>query len=193
MYSIITSILTIIITGIMQMSTVGATAVTPEDAASEFMEGLRAGEDTVVTKYVENDYVNLLENTGDQETTDRLYEGLFGAFAYEITGSATKNDVAVVKLVVSNRDFSKVREDYDEAAYKYISSNLYDENVTDKKKLSKQCLDIYLDTIGEASEKGKVREKTIFLPMKSNGYYGWEVLIDDDIMQDILGGLRIPE
>lgn len=178
---------------IMQTSTMGTAAVSPEDAATEFMEGLSAGNDQVVVKYMENDYVNLLENTGNDKTTDRLYKGLFRNFGYEITDSASKNDVAVVKMTVTNSDFSNVEEEFNEAAYQYITENLYDEDVTNKKKLSKECLDIYLEQIEKTADKGKTKDKTIFLPMKSNGYYGWEVLVDDKIMKRILGGLKIPK
>ena len=178
---------------IMQTSTMGTAAVSPEDAATEFMEGLSAGNDQVVVKYMENDYVNLLENTGNDKTTDRLYKGLFRNFGYEITDSASKNDVAVVKMTVTNSDFSNVEEEFNEAAYQYITGNLYDEDVTNKKKLSKECLDIYLEQIEKTADKGKTKDTTIFLPMKSNGYYGWEVLVDDKIMKRILGGLKIPK
>ena len=193
MGSFLTSIFSIIMALIMQTSTMGTAAVSPEDAATEFMEGLSAGNDQVVVKYMENDYVNLLENTGNDKTTDRLYKGLFRNFGYEITDSASKNDVAVVKMTVTNSDFSNVEEDFNEAAYQYITGNLYDEDVTNKKKLSKECLDIYLEQIEKTADKGKTKDKTIFLPMKSNGYYGWEVLVDDKIMKRILGGLKIPK
>ncbi len=193
MGSFLTSIFSIIMALIMQTSTMGTAAVSPEDAAAEFMEGLSAGNDQVVVKYMENDYVNLLENTGNDKTTDRLYKGLFRNFGYEITDSASKNDVAVVKMTVTNSDFSNVEEDFNEAAYQYITGNLYDEDVTNKKKLSKECLDIYLEQIEKTADKGKTKDTTIFLPMKSNGYYGWEVLVDDKIMKRILGGLKIPK
>ena len=193
MGSFLTSIFSIIMALIMQTSTMGTAAVSPEDAATEFMEGLSAGNDQVVVKYMENDYVNLLENTGNDKTTDRLYKGLFRNFGYEITDSASKNDVAVVKMTVTNSDFSNVEEEFNEAAYQYITGNLYDEDVTNKKKLSKECLDIYLEQIEKTADKGKTKDKTIFLPMKSNGYYGWEVLVDDKIMKRILGGLKIPK
>ena len=189
----LTSILSIIVAMIMQTATMGNVSVTPEETATEFIDGLTAGNDQVVTKYVENDYVNLLENTGNDEVTDKLYGNLFRNFGYEITDSAQKNDVAVVKLAVTNCDFSDVDKDFSEAAYEYITGNLYDENVTDKKKLSKECLNIYLEEIESTAKKGKTKEKTIFLPMKSNGHYGWEVLVDDKIMKGILGGLEIPE
>lgn len=193
MGSFLTSIFSIIMALIMQTSTMGTAAVSPEDAATEFMEGLSAGNDQVVVKYMENDYVNLLENTGNDKTTDRLYKGLFRNFGYEITDSASKNDVAVVKMTVTNSDFSNVEEDFNEAAYQYITGNLYDEDVTNKKKLSKECLDIYIEQIEKTAEEGKTKDKTIFLPMRSNGYYGWEVLVDDKIMKRILGGLKIPK
>lgn len=192
MYAIIKSILCMIIPAMMQLAAVGSVQVTPETAATAFLDGLAKGEDTVVLKYVDNEYVNMLENTGGKETSEELYKNLFHNFSYEIVDSAAKGDVAVVKMVITNNDFSKVRKKYDEKAYNYITSNLYEEGIEDKKKLSKKCLDIYVDAIEDASESKKLKEKTIFLPLKSNGFYGWEVLINDKIMKDILGGLVIP-
>ena len=193
MNTILSGIICTVLAAVMQSASVGSVAVAPEDAVHEFMDGLTSGNREIVVRYVDNEYVNMLENTGDSETRDDLYKALFRDFSYEIVDSATKNDVAVAKIVVTNRDFSKVREAYDEEAYAYVTGNLYDENVTNKKKLAAKCLDIYVDQIEDASQNAKVKEKTIYLPMRSNGYYGWEVLIDDKIMKRILGGLKIPE
>ena len=193
MYAIIRGILSLIIPAMMHMSAVGPVQVDPDIAATEFLDGLAAGDETVVVKYEDNEYVNMLENTGDDEIRDQLYKSLFHDFSYEMVDFATKNDVAVAKLVVTNRDFSKVGKAYEEEAYEYITANLYDDDVTSKKKLAAKCLDIYVDEIEKASQKNKVKENTIYLPLRSNGYYGWEVLVDDKIMKDILGGLKIPE
>ena len=35
-------------------------------------------------------------------------------------------------------------------------------------------------------------ETVIYLPMVDNGYYGWDVLLSDELMQTMLGGLQMP-
>ena len=57
--------------------------------------------------------------------------------------------------------------------------------------LNAKCLDLYVQQI-EAASSGETAETVIYLPMVDNGYYGWDVLLSDELMQTMLGGLQMP-
>ena len=61
----------------------------------------------------------------------------------------------------------------------------------DKTALNAKCLDLYVQQI-EAASSGQTAETVIYLPMVDNGYYGWDVLLSDELMQSMLGGLQMP-
>ena len=192
MYAIIQSILSIVISIVMQTAVIGSVQVDPATEVNDFMEGLQAGTSTVVNKYMDNDYVNMLENSGDKDASKSMYKYIFENFKYEIVDTATKGNVAVAKVKVTNCDFSQVIKSYDKESYKYVTDHLYDNTIMDKSKLSKKCLDIYVKQLKKVADKGKASEHTIYLPLESNDHYGWEVLISDSIMKTILGNLEIP-
>lgn len=165
----------------------------PWDAADDFLHNLAGGDKQTTMTYVDNRYVNFLENVkGTDEEMDRLEEALFRNFSYEMDECATKGDVAVVEVTVKNSDFSDVMEDYEKASYEYVTDNLYSEDVIDKEKLNKKCLDIYLDQIEKTAGREPTYESVIYLPMEADGYGGWRILLSDEIMQSILGELEIP-
>jgi hypothetical protein len=83
-------------------------------------------------------------------------------------------------------------DDYEKASYEYVTGNLYSDTVTKKEKLNKKCLDIYLDQIEKTAEKKPSYETDIFIPMEADGYGGWRILLNDDIMKAMLGELEIP-
>ena len=58
-----------------------------------------------------------------------------------------------------------------------------------RQALNAKCLDLYVQQI-EAASSGETAETVIYLPMVDNGYYGWDVLLSDELMQTMLGGLR---
>ena len=167
--------------------------VTPQEAADAFFKDLSGGDKQTVMTYMDNRYVNFLENVkGTDEEMDNLEDALFRNFSYEITDSASKEGVAVVKVTVRNCDFSGVIEDYKDASYEYVTGNLYSDDVTDKEKLNKKCLDIYLDQIEKTAGTDPSYEKEVFVPMEEDGYGGWRIILNDDIMKAVLGELEIP-
>ena len=169
------------------------TDIEPMEAADAFLQDLSGGDKQTAMSYMDNRYVNFLENVkGTDEEMDRLEEALFRNFSYEITDCAAKNNVAVAKVAIKNSDFSGIMDDYEKASYEYVTDNLYSEDVTNKEKLNKKCLDIYLDQIEKTAEAEPDYETEIFLPMQEDGYGGWRVILDDDIMESILGELEIP-
>ena len=109
----------------------------------------------------------------------------------ECINVVSKDDVAVAKVTVTCNDFSQVSAAYDKAAYEFIKSNLYTDEVADKTALNAKCLDLYVQQI-EAASSGETAETVIYLPMVDNGYYGWDVLLSDELMQTMLGGLQMP-
>ena len=167
-------------TVLLQGGVANIVSTTPEDAAKDFLEGLKNNEPQVMEKYMDNSYINFICNVeGDEGVVDRMDDALFQNFSYEVDKVASKDDVAVAKVTVTCNDFSQVSAAYDKAAYDFIKSNLY------------KCLDLYVQQI-EAASSGETAETVIYLPMVDNGYYGWDVLLSDELMQTMLGGLQMP-
>lgn len=130
----------------------------PEDAAKDFLEGLKNNEPQVMEKYMDNSYINFICNVeGDEGVVDRMDDALFQNFSYEVDKVAAKDDVAVAKVTVTCNDFSQVSAAYDKAAYDFIKSNLYTDEVADKTALNAKCLDLYVQQI-EAASSGETAE-----------------------------------
>ena len=167
--------------------------VEPWDAADAFFQDLSAWDKQTTMTYMDNKYVNFLENVkGTDEEMDRLEEALFRNFSYELEECATKGEVAVVKVKVRNCDFGKIMDNYKKESYEYVTENLYSDDVIDKEKLNKKCLDIYLDQIEKTAGEEPSYEAEVFLPMEQDGYGGWRMILSDEIMKEILGELEIP-
>jgi len=193
MSGIINTILSILLAAAISGGASAMAEVEPQEAADAFFRDLASGNDQVAMAYMDNKYVNFLENVkGTDEEMDNLEEAVFRNFSYEITDSASKNDVAVVKVTVRNCDFSGVMEDYKKESYEYVTGNLYSDDVVSKEKLNKKCIDIYLDQVEKTAGGDANYEAEIFLPMEEDGYGGWRILLSDDIMKEVLGKLEIP-
>ena len=193
MSGIINTILSILLAAAISGGASAMAEVEPQEAADAFFRDLASGNDQVAMAYMDNRYINFLENVkGTDEEMDRLEDAVFRNFSYEITDSASKNDVAVVKVTVRNCDFSGVMEDYKKESYEYVTDNLYSDDVVSKEKLNKKCIDIYLDQVEKTAGGDANYEAEIFLPMEEDGYGGWRILLSDDIMKEVLGKLEIP-
>ena len=46
--------------------------------------------------------------------------------------------------------------------------------------------------IEKAADEGSEFETVVYVPMVDNGYYGWNIIVTDELMQDILGNFEIP-
>lgn len=190
---VIKGILSIIISMVMQLSVINMVESTPEDAVRDFFDGLAAGDSKVTERYMENDYVNTLINVKtDEKTADRMYKALFRNFTYDIADVAVKDDLAVAKVNITCNDFTKVRKNYDKAAYKYVVDNLYKDKMADKSWLSSKCFGIYVKQIEKASEKDP-QTAVLYVPLEDNGSYGWNIILDDEMMKTMLGGLNFPQ
>ena len=193
MGGIINTIISLLIAAAISGGASAVAEVTPQEAADDFFSDMSGGDKQTVMMYMDNRYVNFLENVkGTDEEMDRLEDALFRNFSYEITDSATKNGVAVVRVTVRNSDFSGIMKKYKKESYKYVTENLYSDEVIDKEKLNKKCLDIYLDQIQKTSESDPNFEADIFLPMEEDGFGGWRIILSDEIMKEVLGELEIP-
>ncbi len=193
MSGIINTIVSILLAAAISGGASAMAEVEPQEAADAFFRDLASGNDQVAMAYMDNKYVNFLENVkGTDEEMDNLEKAVFRNFSYEITDSASKNDVAVVKVTVRNSDFSGVMEDYKKESYEYVTENLYSDDVVSKEKLNKKCIDIYLDQVEKTAEGDANYEAEIFLPMEEDGYGGWRILLSDEIMKEVLGKLEIP-
>lgn len=165
----------------------------PADAVNEFMSGMISGDDAVTEMYLENKYVNFLENVkGDEDLVKKMNEAIFKNTSYEIEDIATKGNVAVAKVKVKTNDFSKVMDKYDDASYDYVMYHLYEDKISNKKKLRKECFRIYVEQIVKTSNKKPKQEEEIFIPMSGDGYGGWEILLTDEVMEALMGNLQIP-
>lgn len=193
MSAIVNTIISILITMTISGSAANMAEVTPQEAADAFLKDLSAGDKQTAMMYMDNKYVNFLENVkGTDEEMDRLEDAVFKNFSYVIKDMKTRDNVAVVKVEVKNGDFSGIMKDYEKASYQYVTDNLYSDDVTDKEKLNKKCLDIYLDQIEKTAGKDPSFKADIYLPMVEDGYGGWRILLSDEIMKSILGELEIP-
>ena len=193
MSGIINTILSILLAAAISGGASAMAEVEPQEAADAFFRDLASGNDQVAMAYMDNRYINFLENVkGTDEEMDRLEDAVFRNFSFEITDSAAKNDVAVVKVTVRNCDFSGVMEDYKKESYEYVTDNLYSDDVVSKEKLNKKCIDIYRDQVEKTAGGDANYEAEIFLPMEEDGYGGWRILLSDDIMKEVLGKLEIP-
>ena len=194
MLGILRAILAVAIAVSMQMDMTDATEVTPWQAASDCMDGIATMQEETMDRYAGNTYVNFIVNLqGDEDTVARMREALLRHFTWQIEDVEERDDLAVAKVVITQCDFSKVLKKYDRKSYEYITDHLYDEDVTDKKKLNAKCLDIYVSQIEKVAKAGKTKEYTIYLPMTGNGYNGWNVELDDETMKTIIGDLAIPD
>lgn len=191
--SFIKTLAIILIPAIMQVGFISSASVEPEEAVDELMKGIQAGDQAVMEKYMDNKYINFLQNVeADKEQLAAINTALLGNFQYEIENVGTKNDVAVAKVKVVNNDFSRVDNKYEEEAYEYIMDNLYSDDISDKKALNGKCLDIYIDELQKAAKKDADKEQTIYVAMTDNGHYGWNVMLSEKNMKKILGNYDIP-
>ena len=193
MQLILKEILTFIIALCMQTGVAGMVSTTPQEAVNGFLDGLAAQEQQVMEKHMDNAYINFLSNVeGDEAVIERMNEALFANFSYEVEEIGEKNDVAVAKVLIKCNDFSSVNAKYDSASYAYVMENLYSDSIADKDALAAACLDIYVQQI-EAASGGAVVEREVFIPMIDDGSYGWNIVVSNELMQSILGGLVMPE
>ena len=81
---------------------------------------------------------------------------------------------------------------YDDASYDYVMNHLYEDKISNKKKLRKECFRIYVEQIVKTSNKKPKQEEEIFIPMSGDGYGGWEILLTDEVMEALMGNLEIP-
>ena len=194
MNTLLNTIISIIVAFSISGGVAGMSEVDPAEATQDFINGISSGNQQITASYMDNQYVNFLENVkGSDEEMDRLETALFKNLDYKIAETAVKGNVAVAKVEVTTNDFSGVMDDYEKESYKYVMDNLYDSKVTDKAQLNKKCMDIYLDQVEETAKDGKTVKKEIFIPMEDNGYYGWKILLNDEIMKTLVGGLELPD
>lgn len=187
------TVISIIISIMMQMGVMNMISTTPHESVTDFMDGLKNRETHVMEKYMDDSYVNFIANVqGDKDTVARMNEALFRNFSYEVKEIIEKNDVAVAKVSIKSGDFSKVLSEYEKVSYQYVTDNLYTDDIADKEKLSAQCLQLYVQQVEKAAESGAVLETIVFVPMVNDGYYGWNIIMTDDLMKNVLGNLQMP-
>ena len=191
-YSIKT-IIAILLTLTMHTCAVNIVESTPAEAAEDFLSAVKKQDAKVMEMYMDNDYVNFLCNSeGDAKAIDRMNDALFENFSYEVEEVKQKNDSAAARVVITSCDFSKVMDSYKKTSYKYIMDNLYEDEIGDKEKLNKKCLEMYVSEIEKVAEKGKTVENVVIIPMIDDGHYGWNVIMTDELMESVLGNLEMP-
>lgn len=193
MQHILKTVITLLISLLMQSGVVNLISTTPHDAVSDFMDGLKNRDSSVMEKYMDDSYVNFITNVqGDDAVVERMNEALFRNFSYKIEKIKTKDDVAVAKVSITSGDFSNVLSGYESASYKYITDNLQSDEIADKDYLNAKCLEIYVQQVEAAADSGTVLETVVYVPMIDDGYYGWNIIMTDDLMKTVLGNLQMP-
>ena len=193
MQHILKTVITLLISLLMQSGVVNLISTTPHDAVSDFMDGLKSRDSSVMEKYMDDSYVNFITNVqGDEAVIERMNEALFRNFSYKIEKIKTKDDVAVAKVSITSGDFSNVLSGYESASYEYITDNLQSDEIADKDYLNAKCLEIYVQQVEAAADSGTVLETVVYVPMIDDGYYGWNIIMTDDLMKTVLGNLQMP-
>ena len=193
MQHILKTVITLLISLLMQSGVVNLISTTPHDAVSDFMDGLKNRDSSVMEKYMDDSYVNFITNVqGDDAVIERMNEALFRNFSYKIEKIKTKDDVAVAKVSITSGDFSNVLSGYESASYEYITDNLQSDEIADKDYLNAKCLEIYVEQVEAAADSGTVLETVVYIPMIDDGYYGWNIIMTDDLMKTVLGNLQMP-
>lgn len=193
MQHILKTVITLLISLLMQSGVVNMISTTPHDAVSDFMDGLKNRDSSVMEKYMDDSYVNFITNVqGDDAVVERMNEALFRNFSYKIEKIKTKDDVAVAKVSITSGDFSNVLSGYESASYEYITDNLQSDEIADKDYLNAKCLEIYVEQVEAAADSGTVLETVVYIPMIDDGYYGWNIIMTDDLMKTVLGNLQMP-
>ena len=194
MITLFRTIIAICIAISLQAGMSDATEVSPQQAATDCMNRIAAMQEESMDRYAGNSYVNFLMHLkGDKETTQRMRDAIRKNFDWKIEAVEERGNAAVAKVTVTQCDFSGVLKKYEKESYQYITDHLYDEDTVNKKKLNAKCLDIYVSQIEKVAKAGKTEEQTIYLPMRSNGYNGWNVELTDEAMQAIIGNLSLPK
>ena len=193
MQHILKTVITLLISLLIQSGVVNLISTTPHDAVSDFMDGLKNRDSSVMEKYMDDSYVNFITNVqGDDAVVERMNEALFRNFSYKIEKIKTKDDVAVAKVSITSGDFSNVLSGYESASYEYITDNLQSDEIADKDYLNAKCLEIYVEQVEAAADSGTVLETVVYIPMIDDGYYGWNIIMTDDLMKTVLGNLQMP-
>ena len=113
MQHILKTVITLLISLLMQSGVVNLISTTPHDAVSDFMDDLKNRDSSVMEKYMDDSYVNFITNVqGDDAVVERMNEALFRNFSYKIEKIKTKDDVAVAKVSITSGDFSNVLSGY---------------------------------------------------------------------------------
>ena len=191
---IVKTIITALIAIFMQTSVINMATTTPAEAADDFLKALKAQDGKEMERYMDNAYVNFLCNAeGDEKMLGKMSDAIFDNFEYEIEIVKQKNKSAVAKVMIKSNDFSKVMDKYKKESYDYIMENLYEKEIGDKEVLNAKCLELYVAEIEKAAESDKRIEREVFVPMTDNGYYDWNIIVTDEFMESVLGGLEVPE
>lgn len=193
MIYVVKAIVTVLVTMLMQTCVVSTVSSTPAEATEAFLAALKKQDAKVMGRYMDNEYVNFLYNTeGDADVIGKMNKALFSSFSYEVEKVKQKDGVAAARVVVTGCDFSDVMDSYEKKSYDYIMDNLYEDDIADKDKLASKCLEMYVAEIEKVAEEAKTVETVVFIPMTEDGFYGWNVIMTDELMKAVLGNLEMP-
>lgn len=193
MSEIISGIIALILSASLSLGVSTSMETKPQEAVNEFLAGVTSNDPAVMEMYLDNEYVNFLENVkGDEELVADMNDAIFKNLSYEVEGVKSKGNVAVAKVKVKTNDFSNVMDKYEDASYDYVLNNLYDDKITDKKNLNKECFRIYVEQIEKIAKKKPKHEEEIFIALSGDGYGGWNVDLTNEVMEALMGGLEIP-
>lgn len=166
----------------------------PENVVDEFMDAMKNGNEDVLILYTENKDINtLIHNTADEKQMTAIYESLMKNFSWEI--KSVKEDkeagTAVVKVKISNSDFSNVLATYQTEAVKYTKDNLQQDSFT-KEVMTEECMKIFVQHVKAAAKEDTVNSQTVTIELVQNDNHSWDMALTDEVMSAVLGGIQFP-
>ncbi len=192
MVAISNIIVSIIISILASLGMSNIAESTAQDAAVQFLDDMSQGKSEIIEEYEENEYVNYLENIlAENESTAGIRDIIYDSLDYEVIETASKNKVAVAKVKIINKDYSKVLEQYEKDSHDFLKKNLYEEDITNKDKLNQRCVEIYAEEVADAANADKNIEREIFIPMEMEGLNSWHIMLNDEVMKALVGNLEV--
>jgi len=183
---------------IMVMSLCGCnvTVAYPDDVVNDFFQAMKDKDEDVLILYTDNKDMNvLLHSTGDEKKINSIYDSTVKNLEWEIVSVEYNEDEteATVTVKVTNTDFSKVLDNYQKKATKYMTDTLYDDDVT-KEDLTKKCMALYTEQVQKTVDKnGEPATETVTVKLtKSEDNYGWDMKMNKKLMKATIGGLEFP-
>ena len=175
---------------LITLSAAGCARQSPEEEVRLFLDGIKTKNKDFLIRYTDNEYVNIfLHSTGgDQEAAGRISENLLRNFSYEILSSSETDSGAVVRVKITNSDFTDVLKNYEKRSSEYIKKNMYTKKI-EKENLEAALLVIFSDETEAAASGEERKESTVDIVLTENNINGYDIVIENMLVNAVTGGL----